>query len=244
MPPSTRLGLIMSLIIVALWVGWMIAKPEPMQATKPLPSSDAIQKTKASTTGAGQLTSGDPVDKLRAARSSAEREEVMAAFMALGHDRNAAMLIDALRDESAKLRLQAVEHAASLSTEFFAQVLEEAVVNDNADVREMGWSLLAPHPMESKVPVVLTTIARGSEASLEEMFSEMGRTPERSLFEAMILAAERAQGTRQTRVLKELQEWLVPGGGEVPRFENVSQISAWWKTNQQHYDEFLLRVDL
>jgi hypothetical protein len=42
----------------------------------------------------------------------------------------------------------------------------------------------------------------------------------------------------------ELQEWLVPGGGKVPRFENVDQISAWRKTNQQHYDEFLLRVDL
>ena len=241
---SVRLGLILSLIIVALGLGWMIAKPEPVQAIEPLPASETRLQTKASTTGSGSLTSGDPVDKLRAAKSLAEREEVMAAFMALGHDRNAAMLIDALRDESVKLRLQAVEHSASLSTEFFAQVLEEAVINDNADVREMGWSLLAPHPLESKVPIVLTTIARGSEASLEEMFSEMGRTPERPLFEAMMLAAERAQPPRQKRVLKELQEWLVPGGGEVPRFENVSQISAWWKTNQQHYDEFLLRVDL
>lgn len=80
MTASSRLGLIMSLIIVALWLGRMIAIPEPMQATKPLPSSDAIQETKASTTGAGPLTSGDPLDKLCAAKRLAEREEVMGAF--------------------------------------------------------------------------------------------------------------------------------------------------------------------
>lgn len=243
MSSFTRLILILGALAVALTLGWMIGKPDASAITPPH-SSSATQEKPKTAEPASKLPQGDPVDRLRAAKTLAEREEVLAAFMVLGHDRNAAMLIDALRDESIKLRLQAVEYAASLSTEFSAQVLEQAVINENADVREMGWSLLAPHSLESKIPVILTTVTRGSEASLAEMFTEIGRTPERPLFEALIQAAERAQGARQARVLKELQEWLVPGGGEVPTFENVNQLATWWATHRKNYDEFLLRVDL
>lgn len=50
------------------------------------------------------------------------------------------MLIDALRDESIKLRLQAVEYAASLSTELSAQVLEQAVIHEKVNQIATWWA--------------------------------------------------------------------------------------------------------
>ena len=87
-------------------------------------------------------------------------------------------------------------------------MLKEACLNDAKDVREMGWSLLAPHPLENKAPVLMAAIERGSDAVLTETFSEMGRTPELPLFEAMLTAANRVQDARQARVFSELQTWL------------------------------------
>ncbi|MEQ1749500.1 MAG: hypothetical protein ABL974_08765 [Prosthecobacter sp.] len=242
MSKSLHLILIFSSLAFASWIGWMIAKPS--SDANQSESSSASVKLVAQASDASKLIYGDPVERLRSGRSKAEREEIMGAFMALGHERNSAMLIDALRDESVELRVHAVEYAASLTPAQSALVLTEAVLNENKDVRDMGWSLLAPHPLENKAPVIFAAIDHGSDASLEEMFSEMGRTPERALFEAMLLASGRTKDARKNRVLKEMQEWLKPGGGSVPNFQNVDQLAAWWATNKQRYDQFMLRVDL
>lgn len=235
-------------LLAAIWFGFRQADTKPAVPAKPtfaqpptLPAS-AASPTPAS--NGSKLTAGDPVDRLRSSKTRAEREEIMGAFMTLGHARNLAMLIDALRDESVELRVQAVEYAAALTPAESALVLREAVLNENKDVRDMGWSLLASHPLESKVPVIASTIERGSAISLEEMFSEMGRTPERPLFEAMLMAAGHPDNERQSRLLHEMQEWLKPGGGDVPRFQSVGQLTTWWKANRQRYDQFMLRVDL
>lgn len=164
-------------------------------------------------------------------------------FMALGHDQNALMLIEALKDEDKSIRVFAVESAASLEPTVSAQVLKEAILNDNADTREMAWSLLAPHPIENKVPAFMAAIERGSDVVLEESFKEMGRTPEMPLFETMLTSATRIQAPRQTRVFNELKAWLEPGGGELPTFRGVDDMVAWWSANKQRYDQFMLRVD-
>lgn len=239
MSPFLRFILLFSVLIAALWMGWKIARPGSNITATSASETDAKPVAHAT-----NLTSGDPVERLRAGKTKAGREEIMGAFMTLGHERNPAMLIEALKDESVELRVQAVEYAAALTPAESALVLREAVLNDNQEVRDKGWSLLAPHPLENKVPVIISTIERGSDVSLEELFSEMGRTPERPLFDTMLAAAGRAPTARQTRVLRELQEWLKPGGGNVPAFQSAGQLNTWWETNKKNYDQFMLRVDL
>jgi hypothetical protein len=48
---------------------------------------------------------------------------------------------------------------------------------------------------------------------------------------------------RSTRILREVQAWLVPGGGEVPQFPSTSAAASWWSQQRKNYDEFMLRVD-
>lgn len=186
---------------------------------------------------------GDPLPRYQAGKTPEERAEIMGSFMALGHDQNPLMLIEALKDSSTSNRISAIEYAAQLPDKQAAEVLKEAILNDQSDVREMAWSILAPHPLENKAPAFMATIERGSDTVLEESFKEMGRTPEMPLFEAMLTSANRVQGTRQSRVFKELQQWLKPGGGEVPAFKSVADMTAWWTANKQRYDQYLLRVD-
>jgi hypothetical protein len=243
MPQHLRFLLLIITLGAAAWIGWLIARPEGNASRSPAPSVTAATGSKPAAPPA-HVPQGDPVDRFRGGKSKAEREEIMGAFMVLGHDRNASMLIEALKDESAELRIHAVEYAASLQPASSALVLLEACLNDRKDVREMGWSLLAPHPLENKAPVLMAAIERGPDAILEETFQEMGRTPERPLFEAMLMAAGRAQEARQARVLREMQAWLMPGGGNVPAFRSVTELTAWWTANRQRYDQYMLRVDL
>ena len=186
---------------------------------------------------------GEPLPRYQAGRTPEERAEIMGAFMTLGHDQNPLMLIEALKDSSTSNRISAIEYAAQLTDKQAAEVLKEAILNDQNDVREMAWSILAPHPLENKAPAFMATIERGSDTVLEESFKEMGRTPEMPLFEAMLTSSNRVQGARQTRVFKERQEWLKPGGGNVPAFKSVADMTAWWTANKQRYDQYLLRVD-
>jgi hypothetical protein len=188
---------------------------------------------------------GDPVDTFRAAKTTEERAEIMGQFMSLGHARNPAMLADAMRDPDVKLRVSAVEYSASLTPLEACEVYRTSAINDQSDVREMTWSLLAPHPEENRALVYGEALAKGSPAVMEEVFSEMGRQPGRMLFESMInQMLKTTEPARSARILKEVQAWLVPGGGEVPKFSSPQAVSGWWSQQRKNYDEFMLRVDL
>jgi len=254
MSARLRSSLLIALVLlVATWIGWMAARPasyKPADATAATsaPGSKTGAAPLATTGSTAKLSSwtppeGDPVQRYKAAKTEEERTEVIGSFMTLGHDSNPLMLIEALKDDSTRIRVSAVEYAAQLTEQASAQVLKEAILNDRSDVREMGWSLLAPHPLENKAPALMATIERGSDVVLEESFREMGRTPEMPLFEAMLTSATKVQGERQTRVFKELNQWLVPGGGNVPTFRSVPEMVNWWTANKQRYDQFMLRVD-
>jgi hypothetical protein len=217
--------------------GYIIEAPSPVPA-KP---SAALQPIKPKPSW--QPPEGDPVQRYHAATTKEARLEIIGQFMTLGHDKNPFMLIDALKDESIDLRVKAVEYAASLTPTASALVLQEACLNDAKDVREMGWSLLAPHPLENKVPVLMAAIKQATDPILDETIAEMGRTPEMPLFEAMLTAAGQVRDARQARVFSELQAWLKPGGGNVPAFKTVAEMTTWWLANRQRYDQFMLRVD-
>lgn len=255
MSPHLRSALLIALVIfAATWIGWMAARPgsyqpPPSSATPSAPGSKPGATPLGSTTLSAPKPAGwtppegDPVQRYKAAKTESERNEVIGAFMTLGHDNNPLMLIEALKDDSTRIRVSAVEYAAQLSQQASGQVLKEAILNDQSDVREMAWSILAPHPLENKAPALMATIERGSDVVLEESFREMGRTPEMPLFEAMLTSATKVQGERQARVFKELNQWLVPGGGNVPTFKSVNELVTWWTNNKQRYDQYMLRVD-
>lgn len=211
-----------------------------------LGNTPAASPSRGSTNG-WKPPEGDPVERYRAlsGASAQERRELLAAFMALGHEKNPYMLIEALRDSSIELRVHAVESAASLTVGEATAVLRAAASNDHADVRDMAWSLAAPYPMESRVNIYAEALANGNEQALTEVLGEMGRTPERPLFEMMLLQAQNAEmpASRQARLLEELQTWLEPGGGEVPQFASPKQVLDWWQAQRENYDEYMLRVD-
>jgi hypothetical protein len=233
------------IVFAAAWLGWTVARPPTMIFEPAKMVTPVLKSAPAPVRPVGWVPpEGDPVQRLKACKTKEERMEIIGAFMTLGHDHNGLMLIEALKDESVQVRVQAVEYAASLPPEVSALVLKEAVLNDLKDVREIGWSLLAPHPLENKAPVLMAAIERGSDVVLEEAFNEMGRTPEMPLFEAMLAAGTQAKDARRARVFKELQEWLKPGGGEVPAFKSVNEMMIWWAANKKRYDQFMLRVDL
>ncbi len=236
---------VIAVLVAAGWIGWRVARPIEVKVGSVIqsPSTKSESPPTTSAGGAWKPPEGDPVQRYQSSKSKEDRLEIIGQFMSLGHERNPFMLIEALKDESTEVRVKAVEYAASLEPGPSAVVLKEACLNDAKDVREMGWSLLAPHPLENKAPVLMAAIERGSDTVLAEAFSEMGRTPEQPLFEAMLTAANRVQDARQARVFSELQAWLKPGGGSVPVFTNVNEMSTWWAANKQRYDQFMLRVD-
>jgi hypothetical protein len=113
------------------------------------------------------------------------------------------MLIAALKDSSQKIRISAVEYASNLEEVPGAEVLKEACVYADKEVRQMGLSLLAPYPTERRVPEIL-------------------------LFEAMLTSGLKTTEAHQQRVLKEMQTWLEPGGrDDVPQFRTM-QLTQWW----------------
>ncbi len=240
--------------LAALVFGWFYAgssgksyptaDPSTSQATPATGPSAAAPTSGVGIGGKWIPPEGDPVDKYRAAKTAKERYDVIANFMALGHERNPAMLIDALRDSDLSNRVYAVESASALTPEEAREVYRQAAVNDQADVREMTWSLVAPHPMENKVYVYQEPLAKGSPAIMEEAFHEMGVTPERPLFEMMLTQASMTkEPQRASRIMKEINEWLVPGGGTVPQLKTPAEALKWWESQSQNYDEFMLRVD-
>lgn len=194
--------------------------------------------------GGWQPPEGDPVERYREGKTAQARRDMISNFMALGHDRNPDMLIEALKDPDTDVRVFAVESASALTPEEAVRVYMKSASNENPDVREMTWSLVAPHPMENRVLVYREALSNGSTKAMEEALSEMGTTPERPLFEMMLEQANKQQGDRAKRLTTELNEWLKPGGGNVPEFTRADELAKWWSQNSKNYDEYMLRVDL
>ncbi len=190
---------------------------------------------------------GDPVLRYRELKNAPaqERYDLISNFMALGHERNPAMLIEALQDPVSDLRVFAIESASALTEEEATAVLAAAASNDDPDAREMAWSIAAPYPMERRVAIYSESITKGDEATLAEAFDEMGTTPEMPLFEMMLFHSvdENVPEPRRMRLLQEMQAWLEPGGGDVPQFATPEEALKWWEANRENYDEFLLRTD-
>ena len=141
----------------------------------------------------------------------------------------------------------ALESAASMLTpELAREVYRVSGRSDDPDIRTMTWSFLAPHPMENRVAVYGEVLQKGPDVAVEEAISEMGRTPEMSLFDTLLFQsmASDMKPERTGRLLKELNDWLKPGGGNVPAFKSVAELQTWWQANRRRYDTFMLRVDL
>lgn len=247
-----------AVLAAAIGLGWKIAQPD---GSSPFANhTDTVDSTPGASSGSssgllggpvkpaspsGQWVppEGDPVKRYQEAKTKQERYDVIANFMALGHDKNPFMLVEALKDHDTENRVYAVESASALTPEEATHVLRKAAINDIWDVREMAWSLLAPYPVEHKAAVYAEVITNGSDESLEESFSEMGRQPDIQLFDTMVSLAQKAPAQRQARMLKEVQLWLEPGGGEVPQFRSIQEVLPWWQKNRQNYDEYMLRID-
>jgi len=249
-----------AVLAAALGLGWKFAQSDgsspfasstsdPASAAKgsttPAPASGLLGGSSKAAGEPGKWVppEGDPVKRYQEAKTKQERYDIIANFMALGHDKNPFMLVEALKDPDMENRIYAVESASALTPEEATHVLRKAAINDIWDVREMAWSLLAPHPVENKAAVYAEVITNGADDSLEESFSEMGRQPDIQLFDTMVSLSQKAPAQRQARLLKEIQVWLEPGGGEVPQFRSVQEVLPWWQKNRQNYDEYMLRID-
>lgn len=250
-----RKVLILSAVLgAAILIGWKFAQPDGASPQPALSSSSSGGSSASSGLPGGTSKpkaepgkwvppEGDPVKRYQEAKTKQERYDVISNFMALGHDKNPFMLVEALKDPDVSNRVYAVESASALTPEEATHVLRKAVLNDFWDVREMAWSLLAPHPVENKAAVYAEVIVNGSDVSLEESFAEMGRQPDIQLFDTMVSLSQKAPAERQTRLLKEIAVWLEPGGGDVPKFRSVQEVLPWWQKNRQNYDEYMLRTD-
>lgn len=220
------------------------ASASPGNLSSPPPS--ALGKT-ASPSKGWAPPEGDPVLRYKDLRNSPAqaRKDLIADFMALGHDRNSFMLIEALRDPDAGVRLFAVESASTLSLAEATTVLAAASSSPDPAVREMTWSLSAPYPAESRATIFSGALRQGDDLTLNEALSELRIRPEKVLFEVMLTEAIRPgiEAARETVLFRELREWLVPGGGAIPSFESPAQMAEWWHSNLVHYDEYLLRTD-
>lgn len=190
---------------------------------------------------------GDPQQRYMALKNAPaqERYDLISNFMALGHERNPAMLIEALKDPVSDLRVFAIESASALTEEEATAVLAAAASNDDPDAREMAWSIAAPYPIESRAVIYSEALTKGDEKTLAEAFDEMGTTPEMPLFEMMLFHSvdEKLPEARRMRLLQEMQLWLEPGGGDVPVFGSPKDLLTWWEGNRENYDEFMLRID-
>ncbi|MCB1236558.1 MAG: HEAT repeat domain-containing protein [Verrucomicrobiae bacterium] len=190
---------------------------------------------------------GDPVERFNALANGTpkERKDLISNFMALGHERNPDMLIAALKDPDTDVRVFAVESASALTEEESERVLHEAIVNDNADARDMAWSLSAPRRPEARASLLGSAIMKGSNVALEEAFNELVISIERPFFEIALTLGlnEATPPERDARLLKELQSWLEPGGGDIPTFGSLDELNNWWRAQQENYDEFMLRID-
>lgn len=162
----------MLFLVLAGALGWWVAQPGASSPSSSFGNtSDASTKSSTSSTGNGSLLNrttgsgtkaesgkwvppeGDPVSRYREAKTKQERYDIISNFMALGHERNPFMLVEALKDPDVSNRVYAVESASALTAEESTHVLRQAAINDQWDVREMAWSLLAPYPPDLKTGV-------------------------------------------------------------------------------------------
>lgn len=189
------------------------------------------------------LIGQDPVAHFKAAKTASERLDAISNFMALGDDLNYTMLKAALDDTDAEVRLYAVESASALEEEHAAEVWKKSATSPDPDVREMTWSLSATYPMDKRAAIYREALARGPLQAFEEAIEEMGVSPERPLFEMMLTIGTVLPQDRTPRLLEVVQEWLEPGGGEVPQFSSLADALKWWESQHENYDEFMLRTD-
>jgi hypothetical protein len=189
------------------------------------------------------LIGKDPVAHYQAGKTRQERLNALSNFMALGDDNNYAMLKAALDDAEADIRMMAVESATALEVGQAVDVWKKSATSADPDVREMTWSLSATYPMESRAAIYREALLRGPSAAVTEALTEMSVTPERPLFEMLLLLGNTLPADRVPQVLQTIQEWLVPGGGEVPQFRSIAEAAAFWERQQGNYDEYLLRTD-
>lgn len=189
------------------------------------------------------LLTKDPVSYFKAAKTAEDRKNAISEFMALGDDNNYAMLRAALDDADAEVRLFAVESASALEVDQATEVWKKSATSQDPDVREMTWSLSATYPMDKRAAIYREALARGPLSAFEEAIEEMGVSPERPLFEMMLTIGTILPPERTQRMLQVVQEWLEPGGGEVPRFGSLSEALRWWERQHENYDEFMLRTD-
>jgi hypothetical protein len=169
--------------------------------------------------------------------------DAISHFMALGDDNNYAMLKAALDDADKEIRTFAVESASSLEVGPAVDVWKKSATSSDPDVREMTWSLSATYPIESRAAIYREALTKGPKEAVTEAIDEMTVTPERPLFEMMLTMGAALPADRAPVVLKTIQEWLEPGGGEVPNFKSIPEAVAFWEKQHQNYDEYLLRVD-
>jgi len=227
--------------------GGAASESPPGKATGAPVAGSSLGGTRAPQANAWKPPEGDPVSRYRDLRSgkASDRKDLIANFMALGHERNPYMLIDALDDVDAEVRRSAVEYASALPVGEAIAVLHSASANKDADVREMAWSLAAPYPPEGRAGIYSGALRNGDDVATEEAINEMGIQPGKQLFEMMLGEAirEGVPPQRQSRLFQELQAWLEPGGGPVPQFANVPDMIKWWQAQSVNYDEYLLRTD-
>jgi hypothetical protein len=239
---------ILLIVIGAVWLAWYAAGPGALPPPLIAPTTVKVAKPPAprETNSTNWVApEGDPVERYKVPGLDAkQRKDLISNFMALGHDNNAFMLIAALSDPDPAVRFFAVESASALPPEEAREVYRRAAFSEDADVREMCWSLSAPHPIENRAYIYSEALEKGSNTVVEEALAEMGSTPERPLFEMMMSQALQIKNPQRVeRLRKELQQWLEPGGGEVPQFRSVQEMAAWWKKTHTAYDQFMLRVD-
>jgi len=234
---------------IAAAAGWMLAtlggggsKVVPVQESVDGPVADG-KAVKEAPHPLEHLFGKDPVKYYREGKSAQERMDAISNFMALGDDNNYAMLKAALDDEDRGIRMYAVESATSLEVAHAVDVWKKSAASGDPDVREMTWSLSATYPMESRAAIYREALTKGPKEAVTEAINEMTTTPERPLFEMMLTMGDALPTDRAPVVLKTIQEWLVPGGGEVPVFKSMPEAVRFWEKQHQNYDEYMLRTD-
>ncbi|MDB6138491.1 MAG: hypothetical protein JWO94_1563, partial [Verrucomicrobiaceae bacterium] len=183
------LASIIGAMLLAAVIGWRLAFSE---AGKTKPPFGASAPPAAATGSTASLSSppangpqpapavwaaptGDPLQRYHAAKTTEEKMQVISDFITLGHDHNVFMLQEAVRDASPKVRMLALESAASMLTpELASEVYRFSGRSDDPDIRAMTWSFLAPHPMENRVAVYGDVFVAGQDTALEEALAEMG----------------------------------------------------------------------
>lgn len=233
---------------IAAAAGWMLAtlggggaKMTAAPEKEETPTVDP--KIKQAPHPLEHLFGKDPVAHYREGKTASERMDAISNFMALGDDNNYAMLKAALDDADKDIRTYAVESASSLEVGPAVDVWKKSATSTDPDVREMTWSLSATYPMESRAAIYREALIRGPKEAVTEAINEMTTTPERPLFEMMLTLGEALPADRAPIVLKTIQEWLEPGGGEVPVFKSIPEAVAFWEKQHENYDEYMLRVD-